>query len=205
MVPMRWGLVGGSDIAATRMVPAMRVLGHQISAVASSSAARAQVFATAHDIPVAAAGVQELLARDDVDAVYISSVNELHGEHTLAAAAAGKHVLCEKPLALDLAQAWAMVDACDAAGVVLAVNHHLPSHTTHTELRRLVQAGAIGEPKAVRVFFAFQLAPRLRGWRVSDPDRGGPILDLMPHVASVVNKVIGLPRAATAIAVRQGS
>src|SRR6476620_11060095 len=115
---MRWGLIGGSDIAATRMVPAMHALGQPITAVASSTRARAEVFATAHEIPSAAADVDALLAREDVDAVYISTVNHLHGQHTLAAAAAGKHVLCEKPVALDLAEAWSMVRACETAGVV---------------------------------------------------------------------------------------
>ena len=202
---MRWGLLGGSDIAATRMIPAMRALGQPITAVASNSAGRAEAFAGAHAIATATSGVDELLSRDDVDAVYISTTNQLHGPHTLAAAAAGKHVLCEKPVAMDLPEAWSMVAACDRAGVVFGVNHHLPSHTTHTEIRRLVAAGAIGEPKAVRVFFAFELAPRLRGWRLTDPVLGGPILDLLPHVGSVVNKLIGRPLVTTATAVRQGS
>jgi len=202
---MRWGLAGGSDIAATRMIPAMRALGQPISAVASSSLERAAAFARTHSIPVAAPDVRQLVARDDVDAVYISTVNRLHGEHTLLAAAAGKHVLCEKPVATDLAQAWSMVRACEAAGVVFGVNHHLPSHTTHAEVRRLVADGAVGRPMSVRVFFAFELAERLRGWRLTDPDLGGPILDLMPHVASVVNKLIGRPLDAAATAVRQGT
>jgi len=202
---VRWGLIGGSDIAATRMVPAMRALGQPIAAVASSSAARAEAFADAHGIDSAATDVDDLLSRDDVDAVYISTTNHLHGPQTLAAAAAGKHVLCEKPVALDLPEAWSMVTACDRAGVVFGVNHHLPSHTTHTEIRRLVSAGAIGVPKSVRVFFAFELAPRLRGWRLTDPDLGGPVLDLMPHVGSVVNKLIGTPLGTAAMPVRQGS
>ena len=98
-----------------------------------------------------------------------------------------------------------MVSACEAAGVMFGVNHHLPSHTTHTEIRRLVAGGAVGRPMSVRVFFAFELAQRLRGWRLTDPDLGGPVLDLMPQVASVVNKLIGRPLEAAAIAIRQGT
>ena len=113
-------------------------------------------------------------------------------------------MLCEKPVAMDLAQAWSMVRACEAAGVVFGVNHHLPAHTTHAEIRRLVADGAVGRPMSVRVFFSFELAERLRGWRLTDADLGGPILDLMPHVASVVNKLVGLPLDASAMAVRQG-
>jgi 1,5-anhydro-D-fructose reductase (1,5-anhydro-D-mannitol-forming) len=138
-----------------------------------------------------------------VDAVYVSTVNRLHGGHTLLAAGAGKHVLCEKPVAMDLAEAWSMVRVCEVAGVVFGVNHHLPAHTTHTEIRRLVPDGAVGRPMSVRVFFSFELAERLRGRRLTDADLGGPIFDLMPHVASVVNKLIGLPLDAAAMAVRQ--
>ena len=201
---MRWGLAGGSDIAATRMIPAMRALGQPVSAVASSSLERAEAFAATHSIPAAVPDVRQLVAREDVDAVYICTLNRLHGEHTLLAAAAGKHVLCEKPVAMDLAEAWSMVRACEAAGVVFGVNHHLPAHTTHAEIRRLVADGAVGRPMSVRVFFAFELAERLRGWRLTDADLGGPNLDLMPHVASVVNKLVGLPLDASAMAVRQG-
>lgn len=202
---IRWGLIGGSDIAATRMVPAMRAIGQAPVAVSSSSAERAELFADRHDIESFCRDVDDLLARDDIDAVYISSVNRLHAEHTIAAAAAGKHVLCEKPVALTVPDAADMVDACERAGVLLAVNHHLPAHTTNSVIRQIVADGAVGEIKSIRAFFAYELAPRLRGWRLTDPTIGGPILDLVPHVASVVNKIAGVPESATAIKVRQGS
>ena len=202
---VRWGLIGGSDIAATRMIPAMRAIGQTPVAVSSSSAQRAELFADRHDIASSCRDVDDLLARDDVDAVYISSVNRLHAEHTIAAAAAGKHVLCEKPVALDVTDAADMVAACERAGVVFAVNHHLPAHTANTVIRQIIAAGAVGEIKSIRAFFAYELAPRLHGWRLTDPSVGGPILDLVPHVASVVNKIAGTPESATAIKVRQGN
>jgi 1,5-anhydro-D-fructose reductase (1,5-anhydro-D-mannitol-forming) len=202
---IRWGLIGGSDIAATRMIPAMRAAGQLPVVVASSSLPRAEQFADAHEIREACADADDLLARDDVDAVYISSLNRLHAPHTLAAAAAGKHVLCEKPVALNLADADEMVRACERAGVVFAVNHHLPAHSTHTAIRRIVTDGGIGEIRSIRVFFAFELAERLRGWRLTDPAVGGPVLDLIPHVGSVVNKLAGRPEAVSAVTVRQGT
>jgi 1,5-anhydro-D-fructose reductase (1,5-anhydro-D-mannitol-forming) len=202
---LRWGLVGASDIAATRMIPAMRRVGHAVSAVLSSSPDRAAAYATANAIPHATTDLTALLARDDVDAVYISTVNPLHAPQALAAAAAGKHVLCEKPIALTLPDAWSLVDACDKAGVVLAVNHHLPGAATHREIRRLVAAGAVGRPLAVRVFHAVHLPERLRGWRLTDPDAGGGvILDVTCHDASVINALLGRPVETTAVAVRQG-
>ena len=113
---IRWGLIGGSDIAATRTIPAMRAAGQLPVAVASSSLPRAEQFASAHQIEEAFADADDLLARDDIDAVYISSLNRLHAPHTLAAAAAGKHVLCEKPVAVNLADADEMVRAASARG-----------------------------------------------------------------------------------------
>jgi 1,5-anhydro-D-fructose reductase (1,5-anhydro-D-mannitol-forming) len=205
MSSLRWGLVGASDIAATRMLPAMRRLGHGVSAVYSSSPERAAAYAAANGIDYAAPSLEALLSRDDVDAVYISTTNDLHHAQTLAAAAAGRHVLCEKPLALSLSNAWSMVAACEAAGVVFAANHHLPGAATHRTVRRLVADGAIGRPLAARVFHAVQLPERLRGWRLRQPDAGaGVVLDITCHDASVTNALLGTPVEAAAIAVRQG-
>ena len=109
--------------------------------------------------------VEALLADPAVDAVYISTTNELHREQTLAAAAAGKHVLCEKPLALTLADAREMVAACREAGVVMGTNHHLRNAATHRAMREAIAAGRIGQPLAARVFHAVFLPPHLQGWR----------------------------------------
>jgi 1,5-anhydro-D-fructose reductase (1,5-anhydro-D-mannitol-forming) len=206
MTTLRWGLIGASDIAATALVPAMRALGHQVLAVLSSSSERGRAYAAANDIPSATTDLAELLSGSDVDAVYISTTNDLHHPQTLAAAAAGKHVLCEKPLAMTMVQAREMVAACKAAGVVLATNHHLPAAGTHRAIRRLVSDGAVGKPLAVRVFHAGQLPERLRGWRLTSRERGGGvILDLTCHDASVVRAILGSDALqAAAVAVRQG-
>jgi 1,5-anhydro-D-fructose reductase (1,5-anhydro-D-mannitol-forming) len=203
---LRWGLIGASDIADTRVIPALRELGHVVVGVVSSSAERAAAYAHANSIDWGTTDSEALLGRDDVDAVYISTTNDRHHEQTLAAAAAGKHVLCEKPLALSLEQAWEMVDACEREGVTLAINHHLPAAGTHRAIRRLVAEGAVGEPLAVRVFHAGLLPQRLRGWRLTAPDRGaGVILDITTHDAAAVHAILGRePLEAAAVAVRQG-
>lgn len=205
MTTLRWGLAGASDIAATRMIPAMRRLGHEITGVWSSDADRAVGYAARHQVPYATSDLGQLLARDDVDAVYISTVNHLHCPQTLAAAAAGKHVLCEKPMAMSLADAWSMLRACEAAGVVLGVNHHLPCAATHREIARLVTAGTVGQPLAARVFHAVQLPERLATWRLKDPAAGaGVVLDITVHDAAVLNSLLGRPLDAAARGVRQG-
>jgi 1,5-anhydro-D-fructose reductase (1,5-anhydro-D-mannitol-forming) len=206
MTGLRFGLIGASDIAATRIVPALRRTGHELVGVLSSSRERGATYAAANDIAFATDELDALL-RDDVDAVYVSTTNELHREQTLAAAAAGKHVLCEKPLALSVADAWEMVDACERAGVVLATNHHLPAAGTHRAIRDLVAGGAVGEPMAVRVFHAVSLPERLRGWRLTSPGRGaGVILDITCHDAAAIHAILGRhPEQAAAVAVRQGA
>ncbi len=107
---MKWALIGASDIAATRLIPAMRELGHEIYGVMSSNADRAKSYATDNGIPNFTTNLDEAV-NWPVGAVYISTTNELHAEQAIAAARAKKHVLCEKPLAMEIATAkkWWML------------------------------------------------------------------------------------------------
>lgn len=189
--PLRWALVGASDIAATQVLPAIRAVGDSAVVVRSGSRDHADAWAREHAVPDAVTDLAAALERDDVDAVYVSSVNAQHRAHVEAAAAAGKHVLAEKPLALSLDDAQAMVLACRAAGVVMATNHHLPASPTHRALKRAVQAGRVGEVRAVRVHHAVQLPQRLAGWRVDDPVGGGVVLDVTVHDAAAVAAILG--------------
>jgi 1,5-anhydro-D-fructose reductase (1,5-anhydro-D-mannitol-forming) len=204
MPAFRWGLIGASDVAATRMIPAMRRLGHEVSAVGDPTPDWAATYAERNGI-VASGSVEDLVARGDVDAVYISSKNEFHRDHTLLAAAAGKHVLCEKPLALSVEDGRRMLDACDSAGVILGTNHHLPGAGTHRAIRDLVAAGAVGRILAVRVFHAVMLPQRLQGWRLGSKAGGGVALDVTCHDAAVINPLLGaLPVDLVALATHQG-
>jgi 1,5-anhydro-D-fructose reductase (1,5-anhydro-D-mannitol-forming) len=186
------------------MIPAMRRLGHDVVAVSSRSPERAEAYAERNGIP-ASGSLEDLVGRDDVDAVYISSTNEYHRAHTELAAAAGKHVLCEKPLALSGDDCEAMLGACAAAGVILGTNHHLPGAGTHRTMRELVASGAVGRLLAVRVFHAVMLPERLQGWRIGSPTGGGVALDITCHDASVINPLLGeMPVDVVALATRQG-
>jgi 1,5-anhydro-D-fructose reductase (1,5-anhydro-D-mannitol-forming) len=186
------------------MIPAMRTLGHQVVAVGSQTPAWAATYAERNDIPFFGS-VEDVVARDDVDAVYISTLNELHRAHTEMAAAAGKHVLCEKPLALSIEDGQAMLDTCERAGVILATNHHLPGSGLHRTIRHLVDDGAVGRVLAVRVFHAVMLPARLQGWRLGSRTGGGVALDITCHDASVLNPLLGaLPTDVVALAANQG-
>jgi len=187
-----WGLIGASTIARSYMVDAINTQPNsRVVAVASSDPDRGRAFARELAIPTAHESAAALLADPLVEVVYISTTNELHKDQTIAAARAGKHVLCEKPLALTIDDAREMVAACRDAGVVMGTNHHLRNAVTHRTLRRLIQAGAIGRPLAARVFHAVYLPEHLQGWRIARPDAGGGvILDITVHDADTLRFVL---------------
>lgn len=205
--PLNWGLIGASDIAQTLMIPALRRMNQGILGLASNNADHASDFAARNEIPSQDGdfGLGRLLENPSIDAVYISSTNEHHLAHAEAAAAAGKHVLCEKPLSVDLDSARQIVAACDAHGIVLGVNHHLPAAGTHRAVRKLVRDGAIGRVLSANVRHTSLLPERLRGWRLSDRPGAGVVMDLSCHDASVVNPLLGTRALETiAMTVRQG-
>lgn len=187
-----WGLIGASTIAAEHMLGAIRAqAGHEVVAVLSSNAARGRAYAERHAIATAHESLPALLQDPRVQVVYVSTTNELHKEQVLAAAAAGKHVLCEKPLALSVADAREMLRACQAAGVLLATNHHLRNAATHRKMRELLAQGAIGKPLFARVFHAVHLPAHLQGWRLDRPDAGGGvILDISVHDVDTLRFVL---------------
>jgi 1,5-anhydro-D-fructose reductase (1,5-anhydro-D-mannitol-forming) len=187
-----WGFIGASTIAAQHMLGAVRAQpGHEVVAVCSGSLERARAFASEHRIAGAFDSVDALLSDPLVHAVYISSTNEKHLAQVLAAAAAGKHVLCEKPLALRLGEARSMLRACEEAGVTLATNHHLRNAATHRKMRELVRAGALGRVLFARVFHAVYLPAHLQTWRIDRPEAGGGvILDIAVHDADTLRFIL---------------
>ena len=198
---LRWGLIGASTIAAQHMIDAMRRNGGEVVAVMSSNAERAKAFAATHGIARASDDLANLVADPGVDAVYISTTNELHRDQVFAAARGGKHVLCEKPLALNLADARAMVAACAEAGVVMGTNHHLRNAATHRAMRAAIKDGRIGRPLFARVFHAVYLPANLQGWRIHAPQAGGgAVLDITVHDADTLRFVLDdEPRSVSAM------
>jgi 1,5-anhydro-D-fructose reductase (1,5-anhydro-D-mannitol-forming) len=189
---VRWGMIGAGTIGREWMADAIAAQPDgELRGIASSNPERARAFAREKGIPVAYDSVDALLADPEIDAVYISTTNELHKPQTLAAAAAGKHVLCEKPLALTLEDAREMVAACAAAGVVMGTNHHLRNSATHRALQDLVASGTVGEVQAARVFHAVHLPPHLQGWRINRADAGGGVVfDITVHDADSVRFIL---------------
>ena len=153
---VRWGVLGCADIAVKKVIPAMmRSELSGVSAVASRSADKARDTAAALNIPASYGSYEELLADPSIEAVYIPLPNHLHAEWAIAAAEAGKHVLCEKPMATTSADALRMIEASEGAGVKLMEAFMYRLHPLWVEVRRLLAEGAVGELLAVQSFFSY--------------------------------------------------
>ena len=189
---VRWGLIGASTIAREWVIDAIRANGGEVVSVMSSDAERGRKYAADNGIERSVTDLGDLVRDPDIDAVYISTTNELHRDQAIAAARAGRHILSEKPLALTLPDAHAMVDAARDAGVTIATNHHLRNAASHRAMREAILAGRIGTPLAARVFHAVYLPPHLQGWRIERPDAGGGIvLDITVHDTDTLRFVLG--------------
>jgi len=188
---MRWGLVGASTIAAEWMIDAIRANGGEIIGVQSGNAEHGADYAQKHGIAYSTTDLAALLDQKP-EAIYISSVNDKHRAQLEAAAKRGIHVLCEKPLAMSLDDAKAMIKVCDVNNVRFATNHHLRWAATHQAIRAAIEAGKIGEVRSARVFHAVYLPVHLQGWRIDNPSAGGGVvLDITVHNCDILAYLLG--------------
>lgn len=195
---IRWALIGTGRHAERSVVPELRrAAGTELVAVVSRALLRGESFARAHAIPKTYEAVEDALADPDIDAIYDATPDGLHARHAVAAAAAGKHVLVEKPLATSVADGAAAIEACRRHGVLLGVVFNQRHEAVHQAVRRMVRDGAIGELKLAEVEIALQSAlPRgagaARTWR-TDPTlrRGGIIVSIGDHAHDTLSYITG--------------
>jgi len=153
---LRWGILSTATIATGKVIPGMRRAARtEISAIASRDEVLARSWADRFGIPTAYGSYESLLADPDVDAIYIPLPNHLHKEWSIAAARAGKHVLCEKPLALTAADAEEMIAAAEASGVVLMEAFMYRHHPSWVAVRHLVSSGRIGRLVTIQSWFSY--------------------------------------------------
>ena len=181
---LRWGLLGASRIADARVAPAMRSAGHDLAVVGARSLSRAQQFAARHGVRRARGSYQDVLDSADVDAVYIALPNDLHEPWALAALDAGKHVLCEKPMAMDAQAASRMAAAAGANGRLLMEALMTRFHPRTTALLELAHGGDIGQIRHVSAVFAFSM-DRPDDYRARPEHGGGALLDLGVYGAAL--------------------
>ena len=178
MQPVNWGVISTALIGTEKVIPAMQRSRHcRIQAIASRDPARAKEWAKTLGIPKAYGSYEELLADPEIEAVYNPLPNHLHVPWSIKAAEAGKHVLCEKPIALDAEEAQQLVAARDRTGKLITEAFMVRGHPQWRRVRELVRAGKIGELKAIQGFFSYFLTDPKNVRNIADIGGGG-LLDI---------------------------
>jgi predicted dehydrogenase len=196
MKKLGWGLIGCGDISRKRVAPALRDI-PECDLIAISRARRelAEEFAGEFGVRRWYDDWRELIADKDIDAVYIATPVNLHAEQTIAAAAAGKHVLCEKPMAMDVAQCDQMIAACRANSVKLCVAYYRHFYPVIGRIREIIESGEIGAPVIAQInaFEMFNPQPgQPRYWFVKKEQAGGgPMMDFGCHRIEVLMNIFG--------------
>ncbi len=162
-----WGIVGPGGIAGREMAPAIAAdASSELVAVVARDPDKGRAFADKHGAAWSGTDYTEMLARDDVDVVLVTTPNALHSDQVLAAARAGKHVLCDKPLALTAVDAARVVAGCKSAGVKLGMNFQTRYHACFAEARRVIRAGELGTISHIQLD-ASPGTRRPAGWRTN--------------------------------------
>jgi predicted dehydrogenase len=153
---VRWGVLGVANIAVKKVIPGMqRAASVEIAAIASRDLKKAQTAAANLGVPHAYGSYEELLADPHIDAIYNPLPNHLHVPWSVMAAAAGKHVLCEKPIALSAAETSLLIDARNRYGVQIGEAFMVRVHPQWLRVRELAQSGSIGELRSIVSVFSY--------------------------------------------------
>ncbi len=193
---LAWGLIGCGDIARRRVAPALRDLPEcDFVTVSRERAELAESFAREFAARNWYAAWQDLLVDNDIDAVYVATPVHLHAPQTIAAAEAGKHVLCEKPMAIDTTECDRMIAACRANNVKLGVAYYRHFYPVIERAKEIIQLGAIGVPVLAQInaFESFNPEPEHpRYWLLrKNRSGGGPMFDFGCHRLEVLTNVLG--------------
>ncbi|CAJ1315419.1 Gfo/Idh/MocA family oxidoreductase [Paenibacillus sp. PK4536] len=189
---LKWGIMSTAGIAVSAVIPSIHEsLRNETLAIASRSLELAQVVAEQCNIPRAYGSYEELLADPDIDAVYIPLPNHLHKEWTIKSAEAGKHVLCEKPAALDAQEAAEMVDVCRRSGVLFAEGFMYRYHPKHARVRDIIESGEIGTIRSMHGRFTSNNAEDIDNVRYRREMGGGSLYDLGVYPVSAARMYFG--------------
>jgi predicted dehydrogenase len=172
---VRWGILSTAKIGTTAVIPAMQQgVWSQVDAIASRNLEQAERVARSLGIPKAYGSYEELLADEEIEAIYNPLPNDLHVPWTIAAAVAGKHVLCEKPIALNVSEARTLLECRDRAGVRIQEAFMVRTHPQWLGVRELISSGRIGQLRSITGFFSY--FNRDPGNIRNKPDAGGGAL-----------------------------
>ena len=190
MKKIRWGVIGAGGIAHRRTLPVFSQVTNS-ELVIIMDVVGADELGQLYNVE-ATDSAEAILSRDDVDAVYIATPVQFHTEQVIKAARAGKHVLCEKPLARTLAEARAAAQACLEAGVLLQPAYMLRHHGAHKEMLRVIKAGEIGRPAYANMQWSFNYRPIAGAWRqIPELGGGGSLADVGCHMFDLLEMMLG--------------
>jgi predicted dehydrogenase len=201
-LPVRWGILGCGNIARQFAEGLRFAPGATLAAVGSRDGAKAEAFREKHGATRAHASYEALAADPDVDAVYIATPHVFHCANTLACLAGGKAVLCEKPFAVNAAEARQMVAAARARGLFLMEAMWSRFFPAAGRLREIVALGSIGEPRMVQADFGFRAGWNPEGRLLNPALGGGALLDVGIYTVAFASMVLGRPVEATGFAHR---
>lgn len=193
------GRIAGHFMAAIQQSPNSRVV-----ALVSGHRDKAERIAAQYNVPKSSIynyqNMDEFRDNKAVDAVYVALPNSMHAEYTIRSAKAGKHVLCEKPMATSVADSQAMIDACKAANVKLMIAYRCHYEPTNLAAIKLIRDGALGQVQSIQSAFGFNIAAG--EWRIDMPlAGGGPLMDVGIYCLNATRYLTGEePSAITAYA-----
>lgn len=188
---VRWGIVGLGAVVADHVAPAiLKSPGSRLMGCAGRTLEKTRSFAGQFGVERVYPSHEDLARDRDIDAIYIATPNALHHAAVMTAARAGKHVLCEKPLALCVADGREMVEACRAAGVILRVAHQIRLERILQRVREIVASGTLGELRSIAFERTAPVGPK-SAWRI-DPRQGGILYDVAVHLLDLVPWLTGL-------------
>ena len=196
--PLRYGIIGFGRFARRRLIPAFQqITGSSITAIQKRTPGEAAGEAKSLGISAGYDSYEELLADPAVEVVYITSANHDHTEHAIASAQAGKHVLCEKPLANTPVACEKIITACTQAGVKLMVAQTLRYSAPVMLLKQWISAGKLGKITSTRACFTYLLETSPRSWILDKQIAGGgPLVDLGVHCIDTLRYLSGTVREA---------
>jgi xylose dehydrogenase (NAD/NADP) len=182
---LKWGVAGCGKYAEFTFIPVMHMMRKSTAyAVFSKSAERAKSVAQKHGIPFYFSDIDDFL-KSGIDAVYVSAANADHYRYVIKAAEAGKHILCEKPLALNTAEAEEMVRVCSENNVKLAVNYVFHFHPLVKKAKEIIENDMIGKFISVTTNFNIEIAPS-SNFRHSKAGGGGALMDVGTHMIDLL-------------------
>lgn len=196
---LKWGIMGCAGIAKRAVIPGLHLSAlNEVAAIASRDGDKAKQTAEELQIPTTYDSYEALLEDSSIDVIYIPLPNHLHKEWTIRAAEAGKHILCEKPLALTEREATEMVEAADKAGVLLSEAFMYRYHPRYQKIKDLIASGAIGEVRGIRSAFTFNNAANTTNVRYRKDWGGGSIYDVGCYPINAARLLLGKePEAVT--------